>query len=124
MAQSSGFAFRLVSAGFDTSRTRLLRLQNGKIGLLFQPGAFELSPASNPFPEGTSRPQTFHRILPVRASSAIDLIVNVNSQDSTQAFLWTNVPIIMHLAPPGRGTRIQKEGNSNDSSLKFKKVKF
>ena len=58
----------------DASRTRLLGLHNGKIGLLFQPGACELS---LPFPEGKSRCQTFHRSLPARASSAIDLIVNV-----------------------------------------------
>ena len=67
---------------FDTSRVRLLRLHKRKIGLLFQPRTCELTSAMNPFPGGKSRSQGFHRFPPARASSAIDLIVNVNSQDS------------------------------------------
>ena len=68
----------------DTSRKRLLKLHKRKIGLLFQPGACELT-------SGKSRSHAFHRIFPARASSAIDLIVNVNSQDSTQASWRANV---------------------------------
>ena len=37
-----------------------------KIGLLFQPGHCELTFARNPFREGKTRSQTFHRILPAR----------------------------------------------------------
>ena len=55
----------------DTRRTRLLRLDSGRIDVLFQPGACELTLASNPLPEGKSRSQTFHRIPPARASSLV-----------------------------------------------------
>ena len=69
----------------DTSRVRRQRLHER--GLLFQPGACELSFARNPLLKGKSRSQTFQRILPAGASSAIVLVVNENSQRSHTGFL-------------------------------------
>ena len=79
-----------------------------KIGLLFQPGAREVASASNPCPEGNSRSQMFHRILPARASSPVDLVVDVNSQDATQASCRANVPRKgrhHHRAPCSKGPK-------------------
>ena len=79
MAQSSGFALRLVLAGLTPVAYASWDCTIEKLGCR------ELSLAADPFPGERPRSQTFHRILPARASPAIDLIVNVNSQDSSQA---------------------------------------
>ena len=105
MAQSSGLAFRLVSAGFDTSRIRLLRLHEGNIGLLFQPVN---SPSVIHFQTGNLAPRRFIAFSR-RVPRPVDLVVDVNSQDATQAFCRTNAsrkrrpPIIVHFVPTARG---------------------
>ena len=90
---------------FDLSRVCLLGLYNCKIRLLFQPGACKLSTASDPLLEGKPGSQSLHRIIPSHASSTIDLIVNMDSQDSTQTSRRTKVSrgdhrhLVVHLVP-------------------------
>ena len=102
MAQSSGFAFRLVFGGLTSVACGFWECTVEKIRLLFQPGACKLSTASDPLS------QSFHRILLSHASSTIDLIVNMDSQDCTQTSWRTNVSrgdhghLVVRLVPGAR----------------------
>ena len=77
----------------------------GKIGLLFVNSPLPVSH----FGKEISPAKVSSHSPSARASSAIDLIVNVNSQDSTQASRRTNVSrkchhlIVVQLVPAARG---------------------
>ena len=81
----------------------------GKIGLLIQPRVCEFSTAREPLSGGKTSTQSFHCILPSCASSTVDLIVDMNSQDFTQTAWKTSVSrgvlqhVILQSVPATRG---------------------